>query len=248
MKIIDAHNIEKIYKGHQQALNGVSLSVDKGDAFALLGPNGAGKTTFVKALLGLVGISAGKMTLFDKEVSDSQARSKVGYLPEKFSFYPFYTVAGVLQFYGQMRGLTPEALESAKERAIESLGLKKIIDRKLSGLSKGQLQRVGIAALLMGEVELFILDEPFSGLDPIACKELKDVLLDLKQQGHTLFINSHVLSEIGKVCNKMAILNEGHMVVHGDVAELSKGYKDLEDFFYQMIQKDRTLLSKSEGV
>ncbi len=234
--MIVAENISKKYGSHI-ALKNVSLNVSRGEVFALLGPNGAGKTTFVKALLGLVNLSEGKLLLADREVSDPKSREGVGYLPEKFSFHHYYTVYGCVEFFGKMNGFSGSDLRERTLSALDKVGISDLATKKLGEISKGQLQRTGIATLLVADNQLIILDEPFSGLDPLAVKELKDLIATLaKESDKTVFINSHILSEMEKICDSMAILNKGELIISGKISELIQS-ESLEDYFYKLIKE-----------
>jgi len=235
MNIIEATNISKNY-GRVAALKNFSLSIEKGECFALLGKNGAGKTTFVKSLLGLVNFSSGDLKLLGKNVGDKTSREKVSYLPEKFSFYPYYTLAGVCEFYGKLKGVPHHLVKEQVGQAMERLGISDLMDKKVKECSKGQLQRTGLAATLIGDTELFILDEPYSGLDPIGIKELQVLLSELAASGKTIFINSHGLDSVEKVCKNIAILDKGELVVQGEMRSLL-GEKNLLDFFYEKVGK-----------
>lgn len=234
--MIHAQNVSKSY-GPYRALDSLSLSVEKGQAFALLGPNGAGKTTFVKSLLGLVHLDEGQMHLMGKDHEMTQAREKVAYLPEKFQFYSFETPVNILRFFAQARHVPKDQQEQQVQHALARVGIADLAKKKISKLSKGQMQRIGLASLLVGDIELYILDEPFSGLDPIGMKEFRDLLISLKEAGKTLFINSHTLSEMEKICDSFAILNKGKCLAQGKAADLLAG-QSLENFFYQLIKAE----------
>ena len=233
---IKAQNVSKTYSPNTRALENLDLEVVEGSSFAFLGPNGAGKTTFVKSILGLVSIDKGHIELDYKDIKYESSRGNVAYLPEKFSFYPYYTAYGVLLFYAQMRGVSKERIETDCINALKKVGIEELKDKKLQGLSKGQLQRVGIATLLVGNNKILILDEPFSGIDPVGVKELRDVLISLKSEGKTLFINSHILAEIEKICDDMAIIDKGRCLVSGNLKKLIQG-SSLEDYFYKTIKQ-----------
>lgn len=232
--MIEAMNVTKYY-GRYKALDDVSITVNSGQSVALLGRNGAGKTTFVKSVLGLLPLQAGTIKLDGTDVEKSTSRTRVAYMPEKFSFLPYYTLEGICEFYGQMKGLGGQQLEESVRNSLTRLQLNDIKNKKVKECSKGQLQRAGLAAMLVGDNELFILDEPFSGLDPIAIKELQTLLLSLKEQGKTLLINSHDLDHVKRVCDSMVILNEGSKIVQGEIDKLV-GDKDLLDYFYDKVQ------------
>lgn len=234
MNIIEARNICKTY-GSQMVLKNVSLNVQIGTSFAILGPNGAGKTTFVRSLLSLTRVDSGEFKINGREFKDPHSRMGMAYLPEKFSFYPYYTVEDVIKFYGKMQRLGIDELDTKLEIALEKMNITGIRFQKLKSLSKGQMQRVGIANLMMGNMELLILDEPFSGLDPIGIKDLKNTLKELKDMGKTIFINSHILSEMEQICDEVAIMNMGEICVQGKISELCKS-QSLEDYFYNVIK------------
>lgn len=235
MTAIEARQVYKSY-GDVEALRNFSITVPENSVFALLGPNGAGKTTFVKTLLGLCNFDDGSIKIFDKESRDSSSRMTVGYLPERFNFFPYYTVEGVMNFFGKMHDLSSEERIHANQIALEKVGIAELKKRKIRTLSKGQTQRVGIAALLIGKKNLLILDEPFSGLDPIGIKELKELIKELKNDGKTIFINSHILSEMEIICDEAAIINNGALLTQGKLPDML-GSEKLEDFFYKLVRQ-----------
>ena len=201
----------------------------------MLGPNGAGKTTFVKIMLGLQFPDRGSLKLFGQDAGAPQSRVQVGYLPEKFSFYPYYSVKDTLNFYASLSGVEKSNVSESIMSALGKLKISELVDKKLNKLSKGQLQRVGLAALLLGNKQLIILDEPFSGLDPIGIKDLKELLREFTREGKTLLINSHILSEVEPLCDHFGILNKGKLVVAGEKRELLQS-TSLEDYFAQKVQ------------
>ncbi|MBW1863790.1 MAG: ABC transporter ATP-binding protein [Deltaproteobacteria bacterium] len=233
MNIIEADNITKSY-GPVHALRDVSLHVRKGTIFGLLGPNGAGKTTFVKGLLDIIRIDSGAFHINGKIATDESSRREISFLPENFSFFPYYTVTGVLRFYGKMHGIDKTELKDRIKSTQEELDIYGIGNRKIKTLSKGQKQRLGIAGLLMGNTSVLILDEPYSGLDPVGIRNLKILFSKLKNEGTTILINSHILAEVEQVCDDIAILHEGKCLAQGSMATL-KGDSSLEDFFYQTV-------------
>jgi ABC-2 type transport system ATP-binding protein len=236
MLFVNAHGVSKSYDG-VLALDNFNLSVNEGEVVALLGPNGAGKTTFVKAMLGLVSIDRGSIELMGKPHTDITTRSQIAYLPERFHFYKFERVHQVLRFFALARGLDKKKVDEAIDSALNRVGIIELKDRKMGKLSKGQTQRVGLASLLMGDIKAMVLDEPFSGIDPIASKELKSLLLVLKSEGITLFINSHILSEMEKICDHVTVLNKGRCLASGNLASMTIK-QSLEDTFYELIKGD----------
>ena len=234
MNIIEVKNVHKCY-GNIIALDDISFNVKQGCIFGLLGQNGAGKTTFIKALLNLVNISSGEILLEGHSYQSRQTRAKVALLPERFSFFPYYTIESTLYFYGKMRLLDKVSLEKQVSYALNRLDIAQIKNRKLGTLSKGQLQRTGIAALLLGNISCYLLDEPFSGLDPIGIKDIKQIILELKEQGKTIFINSHILSEVEQICDEIAIIHNGKCLATGEINQLKKN-SSLEDFFCKTVR------------
>lgn len=233
--VVQANHITKYY-GESKALSDFSLSIEEGQCFALLGKNGAGKTTFVKSLLNLVSYEQGDLKLFGKEVTDKESRELVSYLPEKFNFYPYYSLKGVCEFYGKMKGLSGDELKNQVGLALERLSLNGLENKKVKDCSKGQLQRVGLASMLVGDSKLLILDEPHSGLDPIGIKDVQQLILDLQKEGKTIFINSHSLDSVEKVCDHIAIIDHGEGKVQGHLKTLI-GSSTLLDYFYEKVQK-----------
>ncbi len=238
MDIIQIKDISKSY-GPEFSLKNVSLDVKQGKIFSLLGPNGAGKTTLVKLMLNLMHSDSGEIKINGHDVSDKSSRAGIAFIPEKFNFFSFYTARGVLEFFGKMKGVEGAELKSQVDSALEELQIAELANRKLSRMSKGQMQRVGLASILIGKNDLIILDEPFSGLDPIGIRDLKDIIKKLKEQGKTLFINSHILLEMEQLCDEVAILNKGKLLFNGSVASVLEREKSLEDFFYKLISNER---------
>lgn len=221
--IIATQNLTRHFnRGRVKALQNVSLTVAPGKIFGLLGPNGAGKTTFIKILLGLQRADSGTATLFGISVDNPQARTRVGYLPENHRFPEFLSGAALLDYCGRLSGMTSktERLKRA-ELLLKRVKMWEWRDTRTKKYSKGMLQRLGIAQALLHDPELIILDEPTDGVDPIGRKEIRDLLVELKAQGKTVFINSHLLSEVEMICDEVAILNKGVMLRQGTVQELT---------------------------
>lgn len=238
MDIIQIKDISKSY-GMDFSLKGINLNVQKGKVFSLLGPNGAGKTTLVKLMLNLMHSDSGSIEINGLNVNDKNSRMGIAFIPEKFSFFPFYTARGVLEFFGKMKGIEGAELTAQVNSALEELQIGDLANRKLSKMSKGQMQRVGLASILIGNNDLIILDEPFSGLDPIGIRDLKDIIKKMKAQGKTMFINSHILLEMEQICDDIAILNKGQLLFAGSVASVLEKEKSLDDFFYATVNQGR---------
>lgn len=236
MNAIEVQGVKKSY-GIDFSLHDVNLTVGKGKIFALLGPNGAGKTTLVKLILSLMHVDQGSIKIHNRDATDHRSRIGVAFIPEKFSFFPYYTVRGVLEFFGAMKGLSGLALKQQIDDALSELSIKELENRKLQSLSKGQVQRTGLATLLIGDNDLLIIDEPFSGLDPIGMRDLKEILRKQRTLGKTVFINSHILSEMELICDDVAILNQGEILFSGSVESIMAQGQSLEDFFYQLVSK-----------
>lgn len=236
MNAIEVQGVKKSY-GIDFSLHDVNLTVGKGKIFALLGPNGAGKTTLVKLILSLMHVDQGSIKIHNRDATDHRSRIGVAFIPEKFSFFPYYTVRGVLEFFGAMKGLSGLVLKQQIDDALSELSIKELENRKLQSLSKGQVQRTGLATLLIGDNDLLIIDEPFSGLDPIGMRDLKEILRKQRTLGKTVFINSHILSEMELICDDVAILNQGEILFSGSVESIMAQGQSLEDFFYQLVSK-----------
>ncbi len=216
---IDTAGLRKEY-GRKVALHDLSLTVWPGEVFGFLGPNGAGKTTTVKILTGLVSPTSGTASVFGVPVDQTRARSRIGYLPELFRFHDWFTGYALLDFHARLAGLTTVERE---KRIPEVLSLVGLADRgadRLHGYSKGMLQRIGIAQALIHGPDLVLLDEPTSALDPIGRREVRDLIRRLRDEGVTVFLNSHLLSEIELVCDRVAIVDRGRVVRSGRMDEL----------------------------
>ncbi|MGE0645590.1 MAG: ABC transporter ATP-binding protein [Nitrospira sp.] len=202
------------------AIDDLSLEVQQGEIYGFLGPNGAGKTTTIKMLMGLIYPSSGAASLFGRPIGDQTAKAKVGFLPESPYFYDYLTSREFLRFYGHLFGLLGSTLEKRIDGLLELVGMTHARDLQLRKFSKGMLQRVGIAQAMINDPELVILDEPMSGLDPIGRKEVRDLILRLKESGKTVMFSSHILHDAELLCDRVAMIMKGRLVACGQVAEL----------------------------
>jgi ABC-2 type transport system ATP-binding protein len=234
LKLLTVSDVTKTY-GSIKALQGVGVEINAPGIVGLVGPNGAGKTTLIKSILGLTNVNSGSIKLFGHDWKDVSLRKKIAYLPEKFNFYPYYTVQQTLAFFGAMRNLESSHIERDILKSLELLKITELLKRKLSTLSKGQLQRVGLASLIIGEADFFILDEPYSGVDPIGIRDVKNFIEHLKERSKTILISSHILVEIESLCEDVILIAEGQCLAQGKVAELI-GTGTLEDFFCKLVE------------
>jgi ABC-2 type transport system ATP-binding protein len=206
-----------------EAVRGVSFEVRRGDIFGFLGPNGAGKTTTIKMLTGLIAPTGGKATILGEPVPSPEAMGKVGFLPENPYVYPYLTPREFVSLCGRLNGLGGKTLAREVERVIDRVGITYAIDRPVRALSKGMLQRTGVAAALVHSPELLILDEPMSGLDPVGRKEVRDLIVEEAEGGRTVFFSSHILSDVEMLCDHVCILRKGEVVAAGAMDELLGG-------------------------
>ncbi len=226
MTIIDCKGITKTFrtglvKNRFTALDDVDLEIQQGEIFGILGPNGAGKTTLLKIILGLIFPDEGAVTIFSKDVKDHTSRSKVGYLPEAPNLPPYLTAKQTLELFGKLSGVPSEEIKTRTAEILTEVKMDKWADKKTSTFSKGMVQRLGLAQALVSEPDLIFLDEPTDGVDPIGRKEIRDILQRLKQQGKTIFLNSHLLSETEMICDRVAIMDKGKIVAVGGIEDMT---------------------------
>jgi ABC-2 type transport system ATP-binding protein len=201
------------------ALKDLHLDVFENQAFGLMGLNGAGKTTFIKLVLGLLRPNAGSVKIMGGSISQRTVRQQIGYLPELPYFSKQHTGRELLEYFGALHGLTGSSLKYRVDEILEMVRMRPAAGLKVSGYSKGMLQRIGIGQALIGKPKLLICDEPMSGLDPVGYKEMRDIFIDLKKTGTTLFLNTHILDEVERICDRIGILHEG---VLKEVVPMSK--------------------------
>jgi len=203
----------------KRVLHGVSFDVHEGEIFGFVGPNGAGKTTTLKVLMGLIKATAGHASILGHDVTESRFRQHIGFLPENPYFYTYLTSREILDFYAKLSGVPSAERAGRVTTLLERVGLSHAADARLRTYSKGMLQRVGIAQSLVHDPEVVFLDEPMSGLDPIGRKEIRDIILGLRDEGKTVFMNTHILSDVEMICDRVAIIVAGAIRYEGPIEE-----------------------------
>jgi ABC-2 type transport system ATP-binding protein len=225
MATIQMVNVSKCYKGswgrgRVEALRELSLKIRQGEVFGLLGPNGSGKSTTLKMILGLVEPTSGQLQVLGSSIRRLTTRQRIGFLPESPYFYRFLTGEELLHFYGRLCSVPKAKLSQRVNELIALVGLEKGAKRALNTYSKGMLQRIGLAQALVHDPELLLLDEPTAGVDPLGSRDIKDLILKLKEAGKTIVLCSHWLDQVEEVCDRVAILHEGKKVLEGELKEL----------------------------
>lgn len=234
MSLIELQSIIKNYPS-VAALNDVTLTINEGEFFALLGPNGAGKTSIIRILLDFTRPSSGQAFIGGIPCSDPSARLRVGYLPENLSIPSFLSGREFLKRHASLCKLTVKESSLAVDRVLEVVGMKERANDRTGAYSKGMYQRIGLAAALLCTPKLLILDEPTNGLDPIGIREFRIILEKLKIDKVTLLLNSHILSEVERLCTTAAIMNKGRILVKDEIANLIKDGESLEDVFVRVV-------------
>ncbi|MBQ1960054.1 MAG: ABC transporter ATP-binding protein [Akkermansia sp.] len=233
MNAVEIADVHKSFPGHWgrggvYAVKGVSLSIPTGSVYGLIGPNGSGKSTIMKALVGLLSPDAGSCRVFGQAATAPSNRSEIGFLPENPYFYKFLTGEETVRFYGRLCGLRGAELKARTAEMLQLVGLQDAAHRRLGGYSKGMLQRVGLAQALVQKPRLLVLDEPTAGVDPIGSRAIRDIILDLKQQGITIFLCSHLLEQVQEICDRVGILYQGCLIAEGSVDELTRDRRRTE--------------------
>jgi ABC-2 type transport system ATP-binding protein len=225
MEVLQVEDVKKSFRGDmtlasREILHGVSFSAGPGEILGFLGPNGAGKTTTIKIILGLLRADSGSVRIFDRPMGDRHVMSRVGYLPENPYIYPHLTLREFLRFCADLSEVPGKEADARVTEVISLVGLDDHADRKTKGFSKGMLQRAGLAQAVLHDPDLLILDEPFSGLDPMGRKTVRDILLDLKKRGKTIFFSSHILPDMEALCDRACIIKEGTITRCVSLAEV----------------------------
>ena len=233
--IVQLEGVTRAFAG-TKAVDGLSLKLKAGEVMGFLGTNGAGKTTTIKMMLGLLAPTSGTVKVLGGDPSDPRIRAHVGYMPEVATYYPYLNARELLAFYGGICGLDAKAVRSRTDSLLESVGLADAAKRPLKTYSKGMLQRAGIAQALLSDPDLLVLDEPFTGLDPLARIHFRELLRGLKERGKTIFFSSHELGETELLCDRVAIMKKGHCVYQGPVKDIAgDGATNLERLFLKTL-------------
>lgn len=219
------------------ALEDLGLEIHKGEVFGFLGPNGAGKSTAIKILLNLIYPDEGAASIMGRDVGDKEVRRYVGYLPENPYFYDYLTAEELLWFGGRTSGMSRQNIKERSDVLLEKVNLAHAKKRQLRTYSKGMVQRAGLALALIHDPEVVILDEPMSGLDPIGRKMVGDLILEIKSQGKTVFFSSHILTDIGRFCDRIGLIIEGKLRLVDTLSNILSGGNSLEDVFLSEVQK-----------
>lgn len=222
---VEVENLTKVFslglkKEYVVAIDNLSFRVDAGEVYGLIGPNGSGKSTTMKVVLGLMAPSKGEARVFGLDSGDIRARNEIGFLPENPYFYKHLTGAETLRFYGKLCGMRGRTLENRVSELLKLVDLEGAATRRLAGYSKGMLQRIGLAQALVQNPRLVILDEPTAGVDPIGSRQIRDLILRLRDEGFTVFLCSHLLEQVQEVCDRVGILFRGRMRREGRLEEL----------------------------
>ena len=222
--------------GGRRALSNVGLTLPEGSALGLLGPNGAGKTTVLRLILGLASPTEGQVLLQGRDPFSAQAREGVGYLPERLLLPPRITARAFLAFHAQLAGVSPDAVDREIAQVTEQTGIASRLSEPMSTLSKGLAQRVGFAQAFLGSPRVLLLDEPSSGLDPIGMREVREWVRAARDRGCSVLLSSHLLSEVERLCDRVAILHEGQVVEEGETSQVVRDGEALEDAFVRLIR------------
>lgn len=227
MVVLETQGLRKVY-GRTVAVDDLTLSMEQGEVLGFLGPNGAGKTTTMKMLVGLVRPTSGRARVLGRPPGDPAVMGRIGFLPEHFRFHPWLTAANFLDFHARLLHMPPERRRKRIPELLERVGLADRARSRLAEFSKGMLQRIGLAQALLNDPELVFLDEPTSGLDPLGRREVRELIGELRREGVTVFLNSHLLSEVEMSCDRVAIIKRGRVVRLGTLDELTGAALEVE--------------------
>ena len=234
------------------AVDNLSLSVKQGEVYGLIGPNGSGKSTTMKVLLGLISATSGNSSVFGMSSTATASRGSVGFLPENPYFYKYLTGAETIAFYGKLCGINRKEIKERTKELLKLVELEGARDRRLAGYSKGMLQRIGLAQALVGRPKLVVLDEPTAGVDPAGSRKIRDLIMQLKEQGITVILSSHLLEQVQEVCDRVGIIFEGKLVKEGSLKELIEIENQtelvLENSNPDLLEKIKRLINDEGGV
>ena len=238
-RVFELNGVSRSF-GQVKAVENLTLSLGKGEVMGFLGTNGAGKTTTIKMLIGLIRPTSGTVRLFGGDPSDADRRVRIGYMPEMAYYYPFLNVRELLSLYGGVCGMDKRIVKACTDELLEEVELTEAAKRPLKTYSKGMLQRAGIAQALLADPDLLILDEPFTGLDPLARIHFRELLKRLREKGKAIFFSSHELGETELLCDSVAIMKQGRCIYQGPVANIAgDGGRNLERLFLDVLEKGR---------
>lgn len=254
--VVVTQNLTKVYRdfwGRRKvtALKALDLEVRRGEIFGLLGPNGSGKSTTIKLLLGLLFPTSGRALVFNRDATESEKNERIGYLPEESYLYKFLNAEETLDFYGRLFDMSAKVRRRRVDELIKLVGLHKARRRQLREYSKGMTRRIGLAQALINDPELILLDEPTSGLDPIGVRQMKDMILKLRDEGKTVLMCSHQLADVQDICDRLAILHQGELKELGRVDSLLR-VEDMTEIRAQGLSKEaedeiRAVIEKHSG-
>lgn len=252
MDVIKVEGLSKDYRQHfwtpvRRVLDKVSFEVKSGEIFGFLGPNGSGKTTTIKILFEIVYPTEGSAQLFGSPIGSKSVKKRIGFLPENSFFYDYLTSTQFLEFHGGLLGLDRSFIKRRIPRVLELVGMEGTEDLYLRNFSKGMLQRIGIAQAIIHDPDLVILDEPMTGLDPLGRKEVRDLMIELREQGKTVFFSTHILSDVESVCDRVAILNKGKLLKCGSLEDLVAVDVQYYDMVWKAVNPDLFSFFKEIG-
>jgi ABC-2 type transport system ATP-binding protein len=237
------------YYGRKLGCSEITLAVPRGSVFGFLGPNGAGKSTFVKMMVGLIAPTSGDAQILGQPVADFTTRAKVGLLPENFRYQDWLTPLELLDFHGRLAGMERSQIAEKAPRVLERVGLGEESGGKIRSFSKGMQQRLGLACALITDPELLFLDEPTSALDPIGRHDVREILVQERERGATVFLNSHLLSEVESICDEVAVIDHGRLVESGRLSDLLAGPCEVEiDLALPLSEAARATFAEVGGV
>lgn len=241
MYAVETFELTKYYSnGKVKALQEFNLQVEQGKIFSLLGPNGAGKTTLIKLLIGIIHPTKGRAQLLERPITDYTIHSRIGYLAENHRFPEFLTAAQLMYYYGKMSGLEKTALKDKIPQLLKTVNLEDWINVKVHKYSKGMMQRLGLAHALLNDPDLIFMDEPTDGIDPVGRREIRTLLKSLRDSGKTIFINSHLLSEVERMSDEVAILKDGKLLQKGSVED----FTSIKEQYQLRLQDNQTSINE----